>query len=246
MTMMVPDAEMIAQVLLQIRGFTESKSLGQRLCALYRFMRDSLSDQKHYDFSLRAVMAVLRRAGDLLKLEMAAQHHHDRAANGDGDDGDDAKETEQDGASAANEADDGRSEGDKEEVIMLRAITELNVPKLVASDEVLFADLMADLFPISESVDVVHRGISTLFRDTVRAEIERSGLQCTDNLEGKVLELYQAMRCRHGNVVVGPSNGGKTAIWNVLKNTLNALSQRFDGRQHALSLLVFTENAVTF
>ena len=240
MTMMVPDAPIIAQVLLQCQGFTESKSLGQRLVTLYQFMSDSLSDQKHYDFSLRAVIAVLRRAGDLLKQEMASNSESDRNANGDsngnGDGVDGLKlnenaDSKQSAVSMDNglntlDGGDGANDSNKEEVVMLRAINELNAGKLVESDRVLFDDLISDLFPVSESVNVSGHGITASFRQCIRSEIEKAGLQCTANVELKMIQIYQSLLSRHGNMIVGPSNGGKTTAWKMLKNVLDAMTKK--------------------
>lgn len=41
----------------------------------------------------------------------------------------------------------------------------------------------------------------------------------------KIIQLYDSKNTRHGNMLVGISQSGKSTIWKVLHNTLNALSK---------------------
>ena len=64
-TMMVPDFSIIAQVKLYSEGFTNSTKLAKKLTKLYALASQQLSQQDHYDFTLRAVGSVLSIAGNL-------------------------------------------------------------------------------------------------------------------------------------------------------------------------------------
>ena len=63
--MMVPDMELIAEVMLQAEGFETSKLLSEKIVTLYRLMVQQLSKQDHYDFGLRSMRGVLLCAGGL-------------------------------------------------------------------------------------------------------------------------------------------------------------------------------------
>lgn len=46
----------------------------------------------------------------------------------------------------------------------------------------------------------------------------------------KVIQLYETMLVRHGLMCVGPTGGGKTAIYEILKDALTNLHK--DGHKH--------------
>ena len=61
--MAAPDAGAIAEVMLLSEGFANAKKLGNKLVTLYSMARAVLSAQRHYDWGLRSLKAVLSVAG---------------------------------------------------------------------------------------------------------------------------------------------------------------------------------------
>lgn len=61
--MVVPDLELICEIMLFSEGFTTAKVLAKKMNALYTLCKEQLSRQHHYDFGLRALKSVLVRAG---------------------------------------------------------------------------------------------------------------------------------------------------------------------------------------
>lgn len=62
-SMVVPDSNLIAEIILFGEGFNNTKILAKKVYTLYSLAVQQLSKQDHYDFGLRALVSVLRYAG---------------------------------------------------------------------------------------------------------------------------------------------------------------------------------------
>ncbi|XP_064351341.1 dynein axonemal heavy chain 9 [Camelus dromedarius] len=63
--MVVPDFELICEIMLVAEGFIEARLLARKFITLYRLCKELLSKQDHYDWGLRAIKSVLVVAGSL-------------------------------------------------------------------------------------------------------------------------------------------------------------------------------------
>lgn len=108
-----------------------------------------------------------------------------------------------------------------ETTVMIKSIRDMNLPKFIAEDVVLFDNLFMDLFPDCEepqvNTDVLQLGIE----DTLTAH----GLQLNENLVVKIMQLYESKVTRHGNMLVGLTQSGKSSAWKVLQDALNLLNK---------------------
>lgn len=63
--MVVPDFELICEIMLVAEGFQEARVLARKFITLYTLCKELLSKQDHYDWGLRAIKSVLVVAGSL-------------------------------------------------------------------------------------------------------------------------------------------------------------------------------------
>ncbi|KAJ8793741.1 hypothetical protein J1605_003552 [Eschrichtius robustus] len=63
--MVVPDFELICEIMLVAEGFIEARLLARKFITLYELCKELLSKQDHYDWGLRAIKSVLVVAGSL-------------------------------------------------------------------------------------------------------------------------------------------------------------------------------------
>lgn len=63
--MVVPDFELICEIMLVAEGFQEARILASKFITLYTLCKELLSKQDHYDWGLRAIKSVLVVAGSL-------------------------------------------------------------------------------------------------------------------------------------------------------------------------------------
>ncbi|NWU90022.1 DYH9 protein, partial [Upupa epops] len=67
--MVVPDFELICEIMLVAEGFIEARALARKFITLYQLCRELLSKQDHYDWGLRAIKSVLVVAGSLKRSD---------------------------------------------------------------------------------------------------------------------------------------------------------------------------------
>jgi len=68
-----PDNELIAEVYLQAEGFTQARDLAVKIVSLFSLSKQLLTRQRHYDWGLRALKAVLKTGGKLVLQERSSE-----------------------------------------------------------------------------------------------------------------------------------------------------------------------------
>ncbi|XP_076108254.1 dynein axonemal heavy chain 10-like isoform X2 [Mytilus galloprovincialis] len=106
-----------------------------------------------------------------------------------------------------------------EDVVLMRALRDMNLPKFVFEDVPLFLGLIGDLFPGLDCPRVRYPN----FNDAVEAVLEDNGYQLLPIQVDKVVQLYETMMTRHTTMIVGPTGGGKSVVINTLAQSQTKL-----------------------
>ncbi|KAL0232167.1 hypothetical protein PCE1_003163 [Barthelona sp. PCE] len=181
-SMMVPDYSLIAEIILYSQGFAGAKVLAKKMVMLYKLASEQLSQQKHYDYGMRAIKAVLVAAGSL-KRDYAEL---------------------------------------PEDIVLIRALRDSNLPKFIANDVPLFLNIISDLFPGVE-IPSVDYGV---LREAIEEVLTRDGFQLIPAFVGKIQQLFETHIVRHGLMLVGLPATGKTVCLNGLANALTLLHEK--------------------
>jgi dynein heavy chain len=111
-----------------------------------------------------------------------------------------------------------------EELVLMRALRDMNLPKFVYDDVPLFLGLINDLFPGLDCPRVRYPELN----DRLEADLEARGYQVlVDSSEevDKCVQLYETMITRHTTMVVGATGGGKSVIINTLARAQTKMGQ---------------------
>ncbi|CAG08487.1 unnamed protein product, partial [Tetraodon nigroviridis] len=99
-----------------------------------------------------------------------------------------------------------------EDVVLMRALRDMNLPKFVFEDVPLFLGLISDLFPGLDCPRVCYPD----FNDAVEQVLQERDYIILPNQVDKVVQMYETMMTRHTTMVVGPTGGGKSVVINTL------------------------------
>ncbi|XP_067910591.1 dynein axonemal heavy chain 10 isoform X3 [Heterodontus francisci] len=107
-----------------------------------------------------------------------------------------------------------------EDVVLMRALRDMNLPKFIFEDVPLFLGLISDLFPGLDCPRVRYPD----FNDAVEQALLDNQYILLPVQVDKVVQMYETMMTRHTTMVVGPTGGGKTVVINTLCQAQTRLS----------------------
>uniref|UniRef100_F7BXB8 Dynein axonemal heavy chain 17 n=1 Tax=Equus caballus TaxID=9796 RepID=F7BXB8_HORSE len=172
--MVVPDFELICEIMLVAEGFLEARVLTA--------VHPTLCPQDHYDWGLRAIKSVLVVAGSLKR-------------------GDPSRAEDQ---------------------VLMRALRDFNIPKIVTDDLPVFMGLIGDLFPALD----VPRKRDLNFEKIIKQSVVELKLQAEDSFVLKVVQLEELLQVRHSVFVIGNAGSGKSQVLRSLNKTYQNLKRK--------------------
>uniref|UniRef100_A0A1A9WZZ0 Dynein axonemal heavy chain 7 n=1 Tax=Glossina brevipalpis TaxID=37001 RepID=A0A1A9WZZ0_9MUSC len=133
-----------------------------------------------------------------------------------------------------------RYRDENEDILVLRSIKDVNLPKFLNQDVPLFQGITSDLFPGT----VLPEPDYVLFNECCYKTCEKNNKQCTDFFLEKVQQLYEMIVVRHGLMLVGLPFGGKTTAYRILADTLDCIEKK-GGAENRAIYSVMNPKAIT-
>ncbi|CAE7597590.1 Dnah2, partial [Symbiodinium sp. CCMP2456] len=99
-----------------------------------------------------------------------------------------------------------------EQILLMRAINDMNAPKWVSQDVPLYEALLSDIFPGVE-LPIPNYG---KLEEVINQVLEEMGCQKVKHSVAKCISIYETKITRHGNMLVGGTLGGKSVCWKAL------------------------------
>jgi dynein heavy chain len=182
--MIVPDMDMITEIMLMSEGFVDGRVLARKFMILYRLSEALLSKQDHYDWKLRAVKTTLNVAGGMRRATPEIS----------------------------------------EDKVLLRALRDFNLGKLVPDDVDIFIGLIGDLFP--KTLELVVRVQDLKFEAVVKDAARALMLQPEDVFVLKITQLRELLEVRWSVFMLGPAGAGKTELLKTLARSQNMYQEK--------------------
>jgi len=104
-----------------------------------------------------------------------------------------------------------------EDALLMRALRDFNIPKIVREDEVVFFGLLGDLFP---GLDPPRKRDESLEKYVDQA-CTNLGNDPDETFKLKVIQTEELLAIRHCVFIMGPAGAGKSQVWKTLREARN-------------------------
>ena len=109
-----------------------------------------------------------------------------------------------------------------EDALLMRALRDFNVPKIVEEDSQIFLGLIGDLFPGTN----VKPKIDLEFENVIQSCLEEAKLYPERESIKKVVQLSELLEIRHCVFIMGPAGAGKSTAWKMLAKAQDKVGKK--------------------
>lgn len=129
---------------------------------------------------------------------------------------------------------------ENEDILLLRSLLDVNLPKFLSHDVPLFEGIISDLFPgiVLPQADYV------VFLKAAKVNCEKRNLLPKDSFLTKIIQTYEMMIVRHGFMIVGGPLAGKSSTLKILADTLTLLNTQGEP-QEKVQYQIINPKAIT-
>lgn len=119
-----------------------------------------------------------------------------------------------------------------EDVLVKKAIMDVNLPKFTSADTPLFVGILSDLFPGLVMPEADYNNLT----EAMVEQAKKMNLQVIDSFKEKVILLYEMFMCRHGLCVCGAANSGKSSAIRCLAGAMTRMNKKYGLPEDAAEL----------
>eukprot|EP00340_Litonotus_pictus_P012496 CAMPEP_0170538444 /NCGR_PEP_ID=MMETSP0209-20121228/103311_1 /TAXON_ID=665100 ORGANISM="Litonotus pictus, Strain P1" /NCGR_SAMPLE_ID=MMETSP0209 /ASSEMBLY_ACC=CAM_ASM_000301 /LENGTH=3072 /DNA_ID=CAMNT_0010840135 /DNA_START=28 /DNA_END=9246 /DNA_ORIENTATION=- len=220
LAMMIPQYEMITEIMLYSFGFTYARSLANKIVSSLTLASEQLSSQIHYDYGMRTLSGIIQYIGILAQDRKIIKASSGSNNNNEINTSLEIQEGNKEGHLSEEEVK--LLEKKEEEYIGQKAIRDSNMPKFTLEDYNIYEGILGDLFPNSEFVQKEDE----ILVNSINNSLIRAQLPASKYIENKIVDFHNIMSVRHAVMIVGEPMTSKSTI---IKTYIDMANEYYHG-----------------